>query len=90
MYHRVGGFGPLEPARPLRFLGGWAGPGRMFFLGGLVRAWGFSSVARRWKRSTAFTPLGKWRADLAHHSSQTLIEIEGGKQKQMTVAMQEI
>ena len=35
MYHRVGGFGPLEPARPLRFLGGWAGPGRIFFWGGV-------------------------------------------------------
>ena len=34
MYHRVGGFGPLEPARPSRFLGGWAGPGRIFFWGG--------------------------------------------------------
>ncbi len=54
------------------------------------RCCGWHWVARRWKRSTAFTPLGKWRADLAHHSSQTLIEIEGGKQKQMTVAMQEI
>ena len=34
MYHRVGGFGPLEPARPLRFFGwlGWTGP-NVFFWG---------------------------------------------------------
>ena len=43
MYHRVGGFGPLEPGPPVEifwvaglgraecfFLGGWSGPGRGF------------------------------------------------------------